>query len=449
MDRILIVDDEPIIRFGLRDFLTARGFEVEEAETLESARRAFQRIRPDAVVLDYALPDGNALDLIQDLHAIDAAVPVVLLTGHASIDLAVRAIKEGAENFLTKPVELPALAIILDRALEHQRTRRKQVARQSRQAREVTNPFLGTSQVIRALERETALALRSDGPVLLQGETGTGKGVLARWLHEQGSRGQEAFVDLNCAGLSRELLESELFGYARGAFTGAVTDKKGLFEVAHKGTLFLDELGELDMAIQPKILKVLEEKRFRHLGETNDRFVDVFLIAATNRDLATEVRDGKFRSDLYFRLSTFPITLPSLRERSEDIPLLAENLLTGLARDMRRPGMRLHPEAAEALRAYSWPGNIRELRNVLERAVLRAEREMIQREDLRFAAVLAEPAALHGGQTLQQVEKQQIEKALQDERGKVVHAAQRLAIPRSTLYQKIKEHGIDLSRYQP
>src|SRR6266545_5560330 len=272
MDRILIVDDEPIIRFGVRDFLTARGFEVEEADTLEAARRAFQRIRPDAVVLDYALPDGNALDLIQDLHAIDAAVPVVLLTGHASIDLAVRAIKEGAENFLTKPVELSALAVVLDRALEHQRSRRRQAARQTRQAREVVNPFLGTSPAIRALAQEAALALRSDGPVLLQGETGTGKGILARWLHEQGSRSQEAFVDLNCAGLSRELLESELFGYARGAFTGAVTDKKGLFEVAHKGSLFLDELGELDAAIQPKILKVLEEKRFRHLGETTDRY---------------------------------------------------------------------------------------------------------------------------------------------------------------------------------
>jgi DNA-binding NtrC family response regulator len=448
MDRILIVDDEPIIRFGVRDFLTARGFEVEEADTLEAARRAFQRIRPDAVVLDYALPDGNALDLIQDLHAIDAAVPVVLLTGHGSIDLAVRAIKEGAENFLTKPVELPALAVILDRALESQRNRRKQVARQSRQSREVVNPFLGTSPAIRALAREAALALRSEGPVLLQGETGTGKGILARWLHDQGSRTQEAFVDLNCAGLSRELLESELFGYARGAFTGAVSDKKGLFEVAHKGTLFLDELGELDLAIQPKILKVLEEKRFRHLGETLDRYVDVFLIAATNRDLAIEVRDGKFRSDLYFRLSTIPMTLPTLRERVEDIPLLAETLLTELARDLRRPRMRLDPHAMEALRAYSWPGNVRELRNVLERAVLRVEHDTIQREDLRFAPMLSDPAATSGPMTLQQVEKRQIEQALQDERGKVVTAAGRLGIPRSTLYQKIKEHGIDLSRYQ-
>lgn len=448
MDRILIVDDEPIIRFGVRDFLTARGFEVEEAETLEAARRAFQRIRPDAVVLDYALPDGNALDLIQDLRAIDSAVPVVLLTGHGSIDLAVRAIKEGAENFLTKPVELPALAVILDRALESQRNRRRHVARQSRQSREVVNPFLGTSPAIRALAREAALALRSEGPVLLQGETGTGKGILARWLHEQGTRGQEPFVDLNCAGLSRELLESELFGYARGAFTGAVSDKKGLFEVAHKGTLFLDELGELDLSLQPKILKVLEEKRFRHLGETTDRYVDVFLIAATNRDLAIEVRDGKFRSDLYFRLSTIPMTLPSLRERAEDVPLLAEHLLAELSRDLRRPRMRLHPQALEAMRTYAWPGNVRELRNVLERAVLRAERDEILREDLRFAPLLSDPAVSNGPMTLQQVEKRQIEQALQDERGKVVTAALRLGIPRSTLYQKIKEHGIDLSRYQ-
>ncbi|HEX7185286.1 MAG TPA: sigma-54 dependent transcriptional regulator [Thermoanaerobaculia bacterium] len=448
MDRILLVEDEPIVRFGIRDFLEARGFAVEEADNLQSARTIFQRSRPDAVVLDYVLPDGNALDLVQEIRTIDPGVPVVLLTGHGSIDLAVRAIKEGAENFLTKPVELPALQVILERALEHQRNSRKQAARQSRRAREDVNPFLGTSEAIRAFAREAALALRSEGPVLIQGETGSGKGVLARWMHEQGPRRDEAFVDLNCAGLSREFLESELFGHARGAFTGAVNEKKGLFEVAHKGTLFLDEMGDLDPAVQPKVLKVLEERRFRRLGETLDRQVDVFLVAATNADLARLVREGRFRSDLYFRISTIPIAVPPLRERREDIPLLAESLLRHLARDLGRPGLRLLPESLAALQSYSWPGNVRELRNVLERAVLRAEGGEIRREDLRFAPALMAPEPSESALTLEDIERRQIEKVLQEERGRVVNAARRLGVPRSTLYQKIKDFAIDLARFQ-
>ena len=456
-DRVLIVEDEPVVRFGMRDFLESRGYDVEEAASLEQARAAFQRSHPDAVVLDYLLPDGNALDLLEELHGADPQMPIVVLTGHGSIDLAVRAIKEGAENFLTKPVELPALAILLERALENQRNRRRQAARQTRQVREEVDPFVGTSAAIRDLAREAALALRSDGPVLIQGETGSGKGVLARWLHEQGARREEPFVDLNCAGLTREFLESELFGHARGAFTGAVNEKKGLFEVSHRGTLFLDEMGDLDPAVQPKVLKAIEEKRFRRLGEVADRQVDVFLIAATNADLTRLVREGRFRSDLYFRISTIPLIVPPLRERREDIPLLARQMLERLARDLGRPGIRLAPEAIEALRGYSWPGNARELRNVLERAVLRAEGEEIRTADFRFAPGLAETTAATGGtemevpgsgETLADLERLQIERVLREERGRVVNAAQRLGIPRSTLYQKIKEYRVDLTRFQ-
>ncbi len=452
-DRVLVVEDEPVVRFGIRDFLESRGFSVQEAASLEQARALFQRERPDAIVIDYSLPDGNALDLLPEVQGVDPQLPVVVLTGHGSIDLAVRAIKEGAENFLTKPVELPALAVVLERALENQRNRRRQAARQSRRSRDEVDPFVGTSAAVRELAREAAMALRSEGPILIQGETGSGKGVLARWLHEQGSRHDEPFVDLNCAGLSREFLESELFGHARGAFTGAVNDKKGLFEVAHRGTLFLDEMGDLDPVVQPKVLKVIEEKRFRRLGEVADRQVDVFLIAATNHDLAALVREGRFRSDLYFRINTIPLAVPPLRDRREDVQPLAQRLLERLGRDLGRPGTRLAPGALEALRAYSWPGNVRELRNVLERAVLRAEGGEIQPSDFRFAPALAlaEPAAPGGAagvQTLAETERRQIEQALQEERGRVVNAARRLGIPRSTLYQKIKEHRVDLSRFQ-
>ncbi len=449
-DKVLVVEDEPVIRFGVRDFLESRGFDVEEAATIEQARSAFRRSRPDAMVLDYLLPDGNALDLIEELHEADPLVPIVVLTGHGSIDLAVRAIKEGAENFLTKPVELPALAILLERALENQRNRRRQAARQTRQEREAVDPFTGTSAAIRELAREASIALRSDGPILIQGETGSGKGVLARWLHERGPRREEPFVDLNCAGLAREFLESELFGHTRGAFTGAVQEKKGLFEVAHRGTLFLDEIGDLDPVVQPKVLKVIEEKRFRRMGEVVDRQVDVSLIAATNADLARLVHEGRFRSDLYFRVSTIPIAVPPLRERREDIPFLARQILERLARDLGRPGARLEPDALDALQRYSWPGNARELRNVLERAVLRAEGGEIRARDFRFGPVLASAPAASGGsgQTLADLERQQIERVLSEERGRVVNAAQRLGIPRSTLYQKIKEYRVELARFQ-
>jgi DNA-binding NtrC family response regulator len=446
-DRILIVEDEPIVRFGIRDFLESQGFAVEEAGSLEQARITCQRARPDAIVLDYLLPDGNALDLLPELQGADPQLPVVLLTGHGTIDLAVRAMKQGAENFLTKPVELPALSVILDRALENQRNRRRQAAR-ARSDREGLDPFLGTSEAIRALAREAAVALRSEGPVLIQGETGSGKGVLARWLHEHGSRCDEPFVDLNCAGLSREFLESELFGHARGAFTGAVAEKKGLFEVAHRGTLFLDEIGDFDPALQPKVLKVLEDKRFRRMAEVADRQVDVFLIAATNHDLLRLVREGKFRSDLYFRISTIPLVVPPLRERREDIPLLATHTLGQLGRDLGRSDVRLSRGALEALRSYGWPGNLRELRNMLERAVLRAEGPEIQSSDLRFTVDLAAGPEPGAGSTLSELERRQIERVLQEERGRVVNAARRLGIPRSTLYQKIKEYAVDLASFQ-
>jgi DNA-binding NtrC family response regulator len=446
-DLILVVDDEPILRVGIANFLTERGFEVEQTDSLAHTKSALDRCQPDAVVLDYMLPDGSSLELIPEMHRRDPDLPVILLTGHGSIDLAVRAIKEGAENFLTKPVELPVLLLVVERALESRRYRRRAAAsRQTLHARDPLNPFTGVSESLRALEREAALALRSDGPVLIQGETGTGKGVLARWLHERGPRRDQPFVDLNCAGLTREFLESELFGHARGAFTGAVSEKKGLFEMAHRGSLFLDEMGDLDPAVQPKVLKALEEKRFRRMGEVQDRYADVFLIAATNRDIGTLVAEGRFRSDLFYRINTFPLHLPPLRERPEDVPVLAERLIAQLGRDMRRRAVRLHPNSLHALQEYPWPGNVRELRNVLERALLRVEEGEICREDLRFPSPPGEPTGR--SLTLEEMERRYIETILREERGRVTTAARRLGLPRSTLYQKVKDHAIDIKKLQ-
>ena len=446
-NKVLVVDDESGVRFGIRDFLEQHGYEIEEADSCQDAQQLFRTSRPDIVIADYMMPDGTALDLLPRLKEIDSGIPLLVLTAHGSIDLAVRAIKEGAEQFLTKPLELPTLLVILQRLLQKQRNHNKQLASKSRQVRQAIDPFIGTSPAIRALADQAKKILSTESPVLILGETGTGKGVLARWLHDNSPRAEEAFVDLNCAGLSRELLETELFGHEKGAFTSATASKQGLFEVAHRGTIFLDEVGDVDLQIQPKLLKVLEEKRFRRVGDVRDRQVDVRLIAATHQDIGQLVREKQFRDDLYFRISTIPLSFPALRERIEDIPTMAQYLLDKIAADLGRGELLLDQSSIEALKAYSWPGNIRELRNVIERAVLLSDQKTITLKDLHFDghAQVGTPF-LDTRLTLVELEKQHIERVLNEERGRVEKAAKRLGIPRSSLYQKIKKHQIVTSK---
>ncbi len=458
--RILVVDDEPAVRFGLRHFFEAHGLEVVEAQSCREARELFRGCRPDLVLLDYRLTDGTALELLPEMRAVDPSVPVLVLTAHVSIDTAIQVIKQGAEHFLPKPVELPTLWVMVERLLEAQQTRRQQQALAASRTEEL-NPFLGGSRAIRDLEATARRVLDSDSPVLIQGETGTGKGVLAQWLHTHGARAGGPLVQLNCAGLLPQFLETELFGHERGAFTSAVSRKQGLLEVAHRGTVFLDEIGDMDLMVQPKLLKVLEEKRFRRLGEVEDRSVDVRLLAATHQNLAESVRTQRFRGDLYFRISTLPLHLPALRERPEDIPVLARDMLARLSRELGRRGLDLTPSAEAALRAYAWPGNLRELRNVLERAVLLSTTPVLRPEDLRFNHAMARalspasssleprpPAAeevpldLPLDLTLQEVERRHIERVLAAEGGHVQRAARRLGIPRSSLYQKLKSLGL-------
>jgi DNA-binding NtrC family response regulator len=446
-NRILIVDDEPGVRFGIRDFLELQGYEIDEAENCRDAQDLFRTSRPDVVIADYMMNDGTALDLLPRLKEINPDTPLLILTAHGSIDLAVRAIKEGAEQFLTKPLELPALAMILQRLLENQRNRHKQLASKSRQVRRAIDPFIGESPKIRALAEQAKKVLATESPLLILGETGSGKGVLARWLHENSPRAEEAFVDLNCAGLTRELLETELFGHEKGAFTSATASKQGLFEVAHRGTIFLDEIGDVDLQIQPKLLKVLEDKRFRRLGDVRDRQVDVRLIAATHQDLGKLVREKRFRDDLYFRVSTIPLAFPPLRERVEDIPTVAQYLLEKVAADLGRGEIKLEPESIKALQSYSWPGNIRELRNVIERAVLLSGERSIGIKDLHFDGNSGHRIPyLDTNLTLSELERQHIERVLQEEQGRVEKAALRLGIPRSSLYQKLKKYQQDPSR---
>jgi len=439
---ILLVEDHENVRLAIRDYLGARGCTVTECDSWRAAEAILARGGIDAAVIDYLLPDGNAIERMPRLRAAAPDVPLVILTGHGSIDLAVRAMKEGAEYFLTKPVDLGAVWLVLQRALEGARARRNDSANKAARIRERIDPFLGTSRAIRELEERARLVAASESPVLIQGETGTGKGVLARWLHEHGPRGGEPFVDLNCAGLSKEFLESELFGHEKGAFTGALSAKPGLLETANRGTVFLDEIGDVDPAVQPRLLKVLEEKQFRRMGDVRTRTVDIRLIAATHHDLQALVAERRFREDLYFRISTIPLRMPPLRERAEDIPALASSLLRGLHAEVT-----LAAPVVAALKKHPWPGNVRELRNVLERAVLLAQGRAISVEHLLFDETRQGREPDMSGLTLEEIERLHVERALAAERGRVERAATRLGIARSSLYHRIRKFGIDLSRF--
>ena len=435
-ETILLVDDDDGIRTALGRYLRVRGYDVCDAGTLREAEIAAASAGVDLAIVDQRLPDGTGLELLPRLRLALPHVPVIMLTGHGTIDIAVQAIKEGADQFLTKPVDLETLVLLLDRLLEGRRIRQKQAASRPRPG--ALNPFLGTSEAIRRLAEEAAQVLETDRPVLVLGETGAGKGVLARWIHESGPRAEEPFVDLNCAGISRELLDAELFGHEVGAFTGAVKARAGLLAVAHRGSVFLDEVGDMDPAIQARLLKVLEEKRFRRLGEARDRFVDIRLIAATHQDLARLMSQGRFREDLYYRISALELRIPPLREREEDLPLLAGAILAAFAREVGRPTPELSPATESVLRGNPWPGNVRELRNVLETAALRSRGGVIQPEDLRLRA--AGGVALAGGAlpTLAEVERQHVARVLAATGGHVARAAAVLGISTSSLYERIK-----------
>ena len=449
--RVLVVDAEPSVRLAVEKVLNADGYDVEQADSQRAALEQFFASTPDAVILDGALPDGDVLDLLAQVKGADPLIPCIVLAGPGALEKAAMAIQQGAEQFLTKPLALPSLLLVLQRVLENQRNRRRRLRDETRQARQHVDPFCGSSPAIRALEEQAKRVLETHSPILIRGETGSGKGVLSGWLHARGERAQEPFLDLNCAGLSRELLESELFGYEKGAFTGAVSSKMGLLEVAHKGTVFLDEIGDIDLALQPKLLKVLEERRFRRLGDVRDRQVDIRLIAATHQDLAVMVEQKTFRSDLYFRISTILLVIPPLRERLEDIPALAEFLLEEIAPELDRGPMQLSGDAMGRLQRHTWPGNIRELRNCLERAALTSRKNVLGPDDLGFD--FPQGLGRSGGglqdlsaMTLAEAEKILIQTALQAERGRVDRAAHRLGISRSSLYQRLQRHGIVVSR---
>jgi DNA-binding NtrC family response regulator len=432
---ILMVDDEPAVLFGYGRYFAKAGYETVEAQSLADARKAFQSRRFDAVLLDLNLPDGNGLDWIRSLREEYPDTSVIVISGQGDIPTAVEAMRLGADNFLVKPVDMDGLHVFLRKSLELSALRRADRLTQRTKKRD-EEPCFGRSRAMAKVRESALLMTENDSPVLLQGETGTGKGVCARWIHARSDRKAGPLLELNCSMLQGDLMASELFGHAKGAFTSAHQSKQGLIEVADGGTLFLDEIGDMDLPVQAQLLKVIEEKTYRRVGETHSRQSDFRLICATNRDLSGEAQKGRFRSDLFFRINLFPITLPPLRERPEDIPELVEHFLgqAGCA-DQRVP-----PEVMDLLRSYGWPGNIRELRNVVERAMLLARRGTLTLEHF---------PGLDGGQSgapgqkkpqgLKEVEKEYLQSLIAASGGDMKKVAEALDVSRATLYRKLKD----------
>jgi len=403
-----------------------------------------------AILLDLKLGAEDGLEVLRRLRQDDPTVPVIMLTGHGSIKHAVEATRLGAFDFMVKPPDLDHLGVVLSRAIEHGRLRREV----DDHRREKLQPLIGDSAGLkRALQRLEKAGRSSTATVLIRGETGSGKGLLARYLHAHSARAEGPFVELNCSAIPEQLLESELYGHEKGAFTDAKRFKKGLFELSDGGTLFLDEIGEMTGGLQAKLLHVLETRTFRRVGGSADITVDVRVIAATHRDLARAVAEGRFREDLYFRLNVVPIEVPPLRERAGDIELLGQHFIDHFCRDLGRPPVRLHPEALRTMVAYAWPGNVRELKNVIERVVLLEAEDEIRPEHLpaELTRGPAGPAAVAPAsrpfppgvvRPLVEIERLAIEHALGVCEGNKTRAAQLLGISRQTLRTKLKEFAL-------
>ena len=462
MRPILLVEDKDSLRAMLRHALEAQGHAVIEARDQAEAAQALRSTPPDVVLSDLRLPDGDGLGVLRASKELDPELPVIVMTAFGSIQDAVAAMKEGALDFLAKPVDPDHLLLLVERALAQRRLATenillKEELAQRRGAPQIVGDDAKLKQVTLALHRAAA----TDTTVLLEGESGTGKELFARALHALSPRADGPFVAINCAAIPETLLETELFGHEKGAFTGASARKPGKFELAHRGTLFLDEIGDLPLLLQAKILRALEEKRFERVGGTSPIQVDVRVVAATNRNLKAAVAARQYREDLYFRLSVFPITIPPLRDRSEDIPKLARYFIEKYCRDLNKKALALSLAAEQEMRAYPWPGNVRELQNCIERAVILAEGETIHPHHLhlsfRGAPAPSSPEAdpspwskidLSGTladatrRTVAEVERRKLEQALK-EGGNPGRAAELLQISFKALVVKLREHGIE------
>ncbi|HET6962639.1 MAG TPA: sigma-54 dependent transcriptional regulator [Terriglobia bacterium] len=455
---ILVVDDEKLIRWSMKQKLESWNYQVLEAENLKEARRILQQDTPDLLTLDIKLPDGSGIDFLKQAKQVQPALPVIMITAFGVVDLAVQALKLGAYDFIEKPIDFEKLGNSIRNALETCRLK-VQLAQvsHSNTSRFSLENIVGRSKAIReVLEMIQRLALAGATTLLVQGESGTGKDLVSRALHYQSNRRDHPFFALNCAAIPETLIETELFGYEKGAFTDAKTLKKGVFEMADGGTVFLDEISEMNLNLQSKFLRVLEDQTFRRVGGVKDISVNVQVVASTNRDLEAVVREGKFREDLFYRLSVIPIQIPPLRERKEDIPLLVEHFIQRYNTQFRKRVGQVSPDGMKLMLDYSWPGNIRELKNAIERAMILVDKDRIDVAHLPIrisdpSSVSPMPRASGNslvhlpseGAGLEEIEKNLLEQALQYSHGNKTRASKLLKISRDTLRYKVKKHNLE------
>ena len=440
---VLIVDDEEGIRESLSVILEDEGYRVVSAGSGEDALVILQEQFPDLIILDVWLPGMDGIQVLQEIAALKRGVPVIMISGHGNIEVAVKATRIGAYDFLEKPLSLERVVLSVRRALE-----RSALEKENRDLKEnLTRKWklIGDSPPMRTLCAQIEMAAQSNSRVLITGESGSGKELVARLLHTKSSRRERPFVELNCAAMPYELIESELFGHEKGSFTGAFEKKKGKFELADTGTLFLDEIGDMSLQTQSKVLRVIETQDFQRVGGNTTIKVDVRIIAATNKDLTEEVKRGKFRDDLFFRLNVVPIVVPPLREHKEDIPALVEYFVKSLAAEYGQPPKRIMADAIKSIQAYNWPGNIRELKNLIERLVIMTPSADIQAKDFHLAGG-HEGADYSNCRTLKQAreafERDFISRKLEENNWNVSRTAEILEIERSNLHRKIKAYHI-------
>jgi two-component system nitrogen regulation response regulator NtrX len=450
-ERILIVDDEAGVRSALSGVLRDEGYTVEAVESGEACLERVARAAYDAIVLDIWLPGLDGLATLERLQERHVEAPVIMISGHGNIESAVRAVKIGAFDFIEKPLSLDKTVAVVGNAVRQRRLEAENRELRATVDRRLT--MVGESHVLHQLLEQVAMAAPTNGRVLIYGENGTGKELVARAIHARSRRSRGPFIEVNCAAIPEELIESELFGHMKGAFTGASGDRRGKFEMADGGTLFLDEIGDMSVKTQAKVLRALQEQVVEPVGGTASVRVDVRVIAATNKDLPTEIRGGRFREDLYFRLNVIPIFVPPLRDRDQDVPLLAEHFMGEFAREYGRRPKRLDPGAAAGLRSYRWPGNVRELRNVIERLMIMVPGEVIALGDLAFleggavaAADQPDAPALTLHDAREKFEREYILRALAAQHGNISRTADALGVERSNLYRKMKAFGIAPAR---
>ena len=461
MEPLLLVEDKNELRAMLRKALERAGYAVEEAPDGTAAIQKIRARRYLLVITDLKLPGASGLDVLRATKNADATIPVLLLTAFGSVEEAVTAMKEGAFDFLQKPVDLDHLKLLVQRAARQQELLRENLLlREEYSARYGFPRIVGEHASIREVSQQIQRVAGTDSTVLLLGESGTGKELFARAVHHLSPRREQPFVVLNCAAIPEGLVENELFGHEKGAFTGAGARKIGKMDLAHRGTLFLDEIGELPLAIQAKLLRVLEERRFERVGGTQSIEVDVRIVVATNRDLRRLIEEKLFREDLYFRISAVPLTIPPLRERGNDVLLLAQSFLERFSREFAKPGLELSTEASERLAGYRWPGNVRELQNTLERAVILADGLSIHADGLQLPATRPDAESLPGGmlpasfswegsleeitgRAVAHVERVVLESALRECKWNKTRAAEKLGVSPKTLLAKLRAVGLE------